>query len=92
MDYTASNRIKLVITFDDVTRALIALDTHRDEACMYHSIAVGIGPDGTPDTSPIRWTPPVGDYTSTAQDLAWLASVGVTTIEEFNNHQITAVV
>jgi hypothetical protein len=83
--------ISCLITFDETTRTITQIDTHRDQECQFSSIAVGIGPDGTPDSSPIRWTCPVGDYTSTVDDLAWLASVGVTTIEQFNSYQITAV-
>ncbi len=91
-DYTAVNRIQVWVDFDNTTRVISAVRTHRDQACMYHYVAVGVGPDGKPDSSPIKWPPPVGDYTSTPADLAWFNSVGVVTVEDFMGYQITATV
>lgn len=90
-DFTGVNRIRVTVVFDNTTRTITAINTHRDAACLYTQIAVGIGPDGTPDSSPRRWTPPVGDHVSTPQELAFLANQGVSTIEQFLTFQITAV-
>jgi len=89
-DYTNVNRITVTVKFDNVTRAITEIDTHRDAACLYTQIAIGVG-GGSPDTSPIRWTPPVGDHVSTPAELAFLAGQGVSTIEQFLGFQITAV-
>src|SRR5258706_16324118 len=90
-DYTGINRISVTVKFDAVTRVISEIDTHRDAACLYTKIAVGIGPDGTPDTSPRDWTPPIGDHISTPQELTFLSNQGVSTIEQFLSFQITAV-
>jgi hypothetical protein len=90
-DYTGVNRITVTIKFNPVTRVITEIDTHRDAACLYTRIAVGIGPDGTPDTSPLDWTPPIGDHVSTPAEIAFLANQGVSTIEQFMGFQITAV-
>jgi len=90
-DFTSINRITVSVKFDNVTRAITEIDTHRDAACLYTQIAVGIGPDSTPDSSPRRWTPPIGDHVSTPQELAFLANQNVSTIEQFLSFQITAV-
>lgn len=83
--------ISVSVVFDDVTRAITAINTHRDAGCQWTNIAVGLGPDGTPNSSPMQWPVPTGDYTTTAGDLAYLASVGVSTFEQFMSYQITAV-
>jgi hypothetical protein len=91
IDYTGVNRIKVTVIFNPTTRVITEIDTHRDAACLYTQIAVGIGADGTPDSAPRRWTPPVGDHVSTPAELAFLSNQGVSTIEQFLSFQITAV-
>jgi hypothetical protein len=90
-DFTGVNRITVSVQFDNATRAITEIDTHRDAACLYTQIAVGLGANGAPDASPRRWTPPVGDHVSTPAELTFLANQGVSTIEQFLTFQITAV-
>lgn len=42
------------------TGALIRLEVWRDEECVFHRFAFGLGPDNTPETSPTIFAVPVG--------------------------------
>lgn len=79
--------IRITVTFDNTTRVLSGSTVFRDAACMYHKIYIGLGPDGTPDTSPRVFTVPAGTTTFTA---AQMSSVGLNKIEDIVSLQITA--
>lgn len=79
--------IGIIVTFDNTTRVLAGATVHRDEACVYHRILIGLGPDGTPDTTEHAINVPAGSTELTAEDLE---AIGFTTIEQFLALQITA--
>lgn len=83
----ASNVIRITVTFNNATRALISGTLFRDAACVYKKIYIGLGPDGTPNSSPRVFNVPAGTNTATA---AQMSSVGLNTIEDILSHQITA--
>lgn len=80
--------IRITLLFDDTTRQLQdggALQ--RDQDSIYSHIHVGLGPDGTPNTSPNTFSPPVG---TTAVTAAQLNTRGLITIEDVLGQNITA--
>lgn len=85
-DYRGSV-IRITITFNNATRALTSGTLFRDSACLYRKIYIGLGADGTPDTTPRTFNVPAGTSTVTG---AQMASVGLNTIEDVLSFQITA--
>jgi hypothetical protein len=81
------NRIRITVTFDNATRALTGGSVFRDAACVYRKIYIGVGVDGSPDSTTHKFTVPAG---TTAVSAAQMAAVGFTTIEQFLALQITA--
>jgi hypothetical protein len=45
------NHVSITINYDNTTRALINCTLHRDADCLYKKIYIGLGEDGTPDTT-----------------------------------------
>lgn len=84
-------RITISVAYNNTTRLILGADVHRDSGCFYHKILLGLGPDGTPDTSTHQF-----DLTSVSGDLhvtpaQIIASAGVTTIEDITSlGQVTA--
>ncbi|MGH7743299.1 MAG: hypothetical protein ACREQ5_00555 [Candidatus Dormibacteria bacterium] len=74
------------MTFDDTTKALQAATVFRDAACVYTKIYIGLGADGTPDTTAIAIPVPAGTTTVTAAEMAL---IGLHTINDVLKFQIT---
>jgi hypothetical protein len=83
------NHITITVTFDDATRALIGAVVHRDAGCVYTKILIGLGGDGTPNTTTrvINVGNLVGDRSFTPTQMA---AVGLNTIDDILALQITA--
>lgn len=81
------NAITISVSFVPSTHALISGTITRDPGCVYSRILLGIGPDGTPDTSPNQFTVRVG---TTNFSPAQMAKVGFNTMDDFLGLQITA--
>lgn len=75
--------------FDSVTRALSGATVHRDSGCQWNIIYVGVGGDGTVETSPrlFNLRGIVGERSFTAGQLS---AQGLSTIEHVLVQQITA--
>jgi hypothetical protein len=82
--------ITIDFTWNATTRALTAINVHRDALCSWNTILIGLGSDGSPDTSVRQVTVPVGDRALTAPQLSALASHGLATIDDVLTLQITA--
>lgn len=85
-DY-AGKMISMTFNFSNLTRLLLSARLDRDSDCMYHTIYLGVGPDGTPNTSQYQWT--------TSQSLLDILLIDLTnlnllTIEDVLAMQITA--
>lgn len=85
-DYQA-NIIQITLPWDPTTRALQNGTVFRDAACVYVKIYIGVGTDGTPDTTPNVFTVPAGTTTLRATALA---AKGLNTIDDVTRLQITA--
>lgn len=85
-----NNVIRITITFNNATRAITGITVFRDSACVYTKIYMGLGADGTPDTSTRKITVPAGTTVLNASQLSALASAGISTIENFLALNITA--
>jgi hypothetical protein len=82
-----SNAISIKLTFDNTTRTISQCTVTRDPACVYTKIYVGLGVDGTPNTTPRVFTVPIG---TTNVPLNQLRNNGISTIEDFLSYQVTA--
>lgn len=85
VDYQG-NVIRITVVFNNATRALSSATVSRDAACVYTKIYIGIGADGTPDTThaiPV----PAGTTPITARQMA---AVGLHVIGDVIAFQITA--
>lgn len=73
--------LTITINYDNSTRALINATVHRDAGCMYKKIYVGLGADGTPDSTTHVFSVPnlEGDRNITA---AGLTAAGLNVIED----------
>lgn len=81
--------IRITIPYDDATKAINgSASVHRDVGCLYSKIVVDVGGDGKPDSSTKTFTVPVGDRTFT---VAQMAAVGITSINQVLDTQITAI-
>lgn len=81
------NRIKITVTFNNSTRALTGASVFRDPECVYKRVYIGLGPDGTPDTSPDTILVPDG---TTSIPESQLRRNSLATIEDILALQITA--
>jgi hypothetical protein len=83
------NHITITVVFNDVSRALTSATVHRDAGCVYTKILIGIGADGTPNTTTkvINVGNLVGDRSFTPTQMA---AVGLNTIDDILSLQITA--
>lgn len=79
--------ISIDVVFDEGTRAITGVTAHRDVDCQWTHISLGLGPDGTVESSPNTWTIPEGDN---AIPLAEFTDRGLNTIEDVEALQITA--
>jgi len=83
----AGNVIRITVTFDNGTRVINGCTVFRDAACVYRHMLIGLGGDGTPDTSPRNVNVPAG---TTVVPVNALNNQGLTTIEDVLALQITA--
>ena len=81
------NGIHISVTFNNSTRALTGATVVRDVGCVYGTLYIGVGPDGTPNTSPNAFAVPEG---TTNLNKNRLTSNGLNTIEDVEALQITA--
>lgn len=83
----SENREVLVsLPWDSISRALGDATTRRDDGCLYRTFLVGVGPDGTPDSTPTQFGIPEG-LSQIPQ--ATLNGVGLTTIDDILAQQVT---
>lgn len=83
--------IRITVAFDNTTRAITGITAFRDAACIYTKIVIGLGADGTPNTTDKTIAVPAGTTVLTASQRAALASKGLSTIEDVLALQITAI-
>jgi hypothetical protein len=81
--------IRLTVNFDNTTRAITNVVVFRDAACLWTKVFIGLGPDGTPNSSPqvFDLTGFSGSRTFTATQVS---HQGFNTIEDVLAKQITA--
>jgi hypothetical protein len=72
--------------FDETTHALFGITAVREPGCLYDTLFWGLGPDGTPNTSPKQFKIPFGQ---TDLQPNQLARVGLRTIEDVTDAQFT---
>lgn len=82
--------INITVTFNESTRAITGITVHRDPGCQWTHILIGLGDDGVPDHSDKSIAVPEGTTVLTAQQLTFLASRGLSTIEDIEGLNITA--
>lgn len=75
------------------TRLLTTISLHRDPGCDFTHIYVGVGSDGSPNSSERSFDLSgfEGDVTVLGQQLTWLASHGLASIDDVLGLQVTAV-
>lgn len=78
--------IGIVVEYDNTTRVITAVTTHRDVGCLYGSIFFGLGEDGTPNSTPTQLAVPEGGGDQLAETLA----LGFVVIEDIFALQVTA--
>jgi hypothetical protein len=79
--------IRITITFNNATRALTGATVFRDAGCQWGHIYIGLGADGTPNSSGKSFVVPDGSTSVTANQLA---QRGLNVIEDVTSLQITA--
>lgn len=84
---SADRHITITVSWNTANRALTGAVVHRDTGCAYTKILVGVGADGTPNSSTRSFTVPAGDTSFTKNQMG---SVGLNTIDDFLALQITA--
>lgn len=83
------NAITVTFNYSVASRAFTtpACVVTRDVGCVYAHLYIGLGADGTPNTTLKQFAVPVGSTTVTAGQLA---ANGVNTIDDVRSYQITA--
>lgn len=79
--------ITITVNFDNATRSITGAVVVRDAGCLWTKLLIGLGADGTPDSTTRKVTVPVGT-TPVAKSV--FTGFGVDTIEQFQAFQITA--
>ena len=82
-----SRVIRITITFNNSTRAITGASVFRDVGCLYQTIYIGTGPDGTPNSTDKKLAVPAGTTSISANQLK---QVGLNVIEDVLALQITA--
>jgi hypothetical protein len=86
--------IRVAVTFDNTTRLISQITLHRDAGCRYTTLLVGLGADGSPDSSVRSFNLKnfTGDRQLSNQELRFVQDPanGIDTIEGFASFQITA--
>lgn len=79
--------IVLTVNFNETTRAILNAKVERDEACVYTKLLIGVGPNGSPDSTDTQLTIEAGPSSiGRGQFVEW----GFDKIEDLQNTQITA--
>lgn len=78
------------ITVTHLLNLITGITVYRDADCVYDKIFVGVGPDGSPNTSPHVFPIAAGTTILLQAQLDLLASEGIATIQQFLSLQITA--
>lgn len=81
------NIIRITVTFNEATRALTGATVFRDAGCQWNHIYLGLGADGTPDSTAAAFTVPAGTSSVTTNQLR---QRGLDVIEDIQALQITA--
>lgn len=81
------NVIQLTVNFNNATLAIGNGSVFRDPACRYVHVYVGLGPDGTPDTTAQVFAVPAG---STNLNKNQFSAQGFSTLTDVLATQITA--
>lgn len=81
--------IRLTVNFDNTTHAITSVVVFRAADCLWTKVFVGLGPDGTPNTSPqvFDLTGFTGSKTFNAQQAA---KQGFNTVDDILAGNITA--
>lgn len=89
---TAAREVSISFTWNATTRLLTGITAHRDPGCQFTSILVGLGTDGTPDSTDknIDISGLSGDRVLPAARIDFLAAHGLATIDDILALQITA--
>jgi hypothetical protein len=82
--------ISITVTFDNATRNITGISSFRDAACIYTQVLIGLGADGSPDSTDRAISVPSGTRSLTPAQLTVLANRGLVTIENMLALQITA--
>lgn len=82
--------IRITIFFDITSRALTGITVFRDAGCQWTQILIGLGEDGSPNSSDKAVNVPAGTTVLTNNQLNVLANRGLATVEDFLGLQITA--
>ena len=86
VDYRG-RRIGFHIDWNPITRAVIEASAYRDPGCLFTKILVGVGNDGTPDSTNKKFTVPVGQ---TVVPKNVFNSLQIDTIDDVTAYQVTA--
>lgn len=81
------NMISITVNWDTSDGSLMNAVVFRDPECVYTKILIGIGPDGTPDTTQHQWVVPNGETLIRASAIR---NTGLMTIYDVMEYQITA--
>lgn len=79
--------IDITVIFDEGDRSITSASIHRDAECLFTTIFIGLGPDETPNTSPVHFEVPTG---TTPISAGVLSLLGFNVIEEIEALQISA--
>lgn len=82
-----NNAIRVAVAFNTSTKALQNATVTRDPGCVYKRMLFGLGPDGTPDTTPTQFEVPDGTTVVSRQELS---RVGLNNIDDVMSVQVTA--
>ncbi len=82
------NHIAFTVNFNEQTHAILSARIDRDPGCMYTKIYIGVGEDGSPNNSVRVFS--AGQATGHPIPAAQLSAVGIDTLEDLFQYQITA--
>lgn len=79
--------IRITVNFNNTTRVISGANVFRDADCQWTHIYIGLGANGTPETTDKVFTVSAGSTNLTANQLS---QRGLNVIEDITNLQITA--
>jgi len=85
----AGRQLQVSFTWVPVTRLLLGIATVRDDGMAWNRVLIGLGSDGSPDTTPWKLDVPVGNTDLTSVLTGLLVGLGLTTIDNVLATQIT---